>query len=86
MLILGHLHKSVDCGGYRKPECDQCILYRYLDRYLWYLWCNGDCTWNWEEYVCELSKRFKIMFKFFVKDNILSLGFIYKLFIDSYTS
>ena len=56
--ITGHEHKSVDCGGYRKPDCDQCILYRYLSRYLWYLWCNQDCTWNWDQYVCELSKTF----------------------------
>ena len=47
---------GVDCGGYHAKACYDCIIYRYLDRYLHYLWCNGECVWDWTHFTCEEGK------------------------------
>ena len=46
---------GVDCGGYRMRDCASCILYPILNRYLWFLWCRGDCSWNPDTLECEFG-------------------------------
>ena len=53
---LGTANTDVDCGGYRRETCNDCILHPNLSWLLWYLWCNGQCHWDWTNFKCTDGK------------------------------
>lgn len=78
-------NEGVDCGGYRKSTCYYCILNPYLGKYFFYLWCNGDCAWDYYKFVCRTGKFQNAWIKLNIQIEVTSCILLFLYFVASCT-